>query len=399
MPGKIDSHSMQFQLEKLEKESNIEWHEYKISDLFGKSKRGLRLKSADRIDGNLPFVTAGETDMGISDWIGNDVHVFPKNTITIDMFGSAKYRSYEYGADDHVAVVNTAHLHSFAVIFITSAIHKVSHAGQFDYSRNFYASDADDLIIQLPTITKNDKLEIAYEFMEKFVALLNAERIALLNAERIALLNAYLLTTGLSDYVLTNDEQVALDNLDSVTWGEFRIEDVLVWQKNISELNPLHLNSLTISDEKKYPFYGQSTTNNGIIEYRHLKDEVLNNKLGLPTILIHSNNQNTVYLEVPFYLKDGHGATSVLQSEELSKLTAQFLMGSIKKVILQKYTYNSKATKIELKGTDIILPVNFEGKPNYEYMKLVILAMQKEVIKNLVNELDFRIKKTSEIIQ
>ena len=381
---------MQFQLEKLEKEYSIEWRKYKISDLFGKSKRGLRLKSADRIDGALPFVTAGETDMGISDWIGNDVHVFPKNTITIDMFGSAKYRSYEYGADDHVAVVDTAHLHSFAVIFITSALHKVSHAGQFDYSRNFYASDADDLIIQLPTITKNDKLEIAYEFMEKFIALLNAER--------IALLNAYLLTTGLSDYVLTDEEQVALDNLGSVTWAKFRIEDVLVWQKNISELNPLHLNTLTISDEKKYPFYGQSTTNNGIIEYRHLKDEVLNNKLGLPTILIHSNNQNTVFLETPFYLKDGHGATSVLQSENLNKLTAQFLMGSIKKVIFQKYTYNSKATKIELKGTDIILPVNSEGNPNYEYMKLVILAMQKVVIKNLISELDLRIEKTSEII-
>lgn len=390
MPGKIDSHPMQFQLEKLEKEYSIEWRKYKISDLFGKSKRGLRLKSADRIDGALPFVTAGETDMGISDWIGNDVHVFPKNTITIDMFGSAKYRSYEYGADDHVAVVDTAHLHSFAVIFITSALHKVSHAGQFDYSRNFYASDADDLIIQLPTITKNDKLEIAYEFMEKFIALLNAER--------IALLNAYLLTTGLSDYVLTDEEQVALDNLGSVTWAKFRIEDVLVWQKNISELNPLHLNTLTISDEKKYPFYGQSTTNNGIIEYRHLKDEVLNNKLGLPTILIHSNNQNTVFLETPFYLKDGHGATSVLQSENLNKLTAQFLMGSIKKVIFQKYTYNSKATKIELKGTDIILPVNSEGNPNYEYMKLVILAMQKVVIKNLISELDLRIEKTSEII-
>lgn len=121
--------------------------------------------------------------------------------------------------------------------------------------------------------------------------------------------------------------------------------------------------------------------------------------MGLPTILIHSNNQNTVYLETPFYLKDGHGATSVLQSEDLNKLTAQFLMGSIKKVIFQKYTYNSKATKIELKGTGIILPVNSEGKPNYEYMKLVILAMQKVVIKNLVNELDLRIEKTSEIIQ
>lgn len=64
---------------------------------------------------------------------------------------------------------------------------------------------------------------------------------------------------------------------------------------------------------EKYPFYGQATDNNGIISYESLKSAVLNNKNALPTILVHSNNQNVVYLQTPFYLKDGHGATSVLQ--------------------------------------------------------------------------------------
>lgn len=207
-----------------------------------------------------------------------------------------------------------------------------------------------------------------------------------------------LMATGLKNYTLTDNEQAALDELDTVTWGTFKIEDVLVWQKNISELNPLHLDSLSVSDEQKYPFYGQATNNNGIIEYRHLEDDVLNNKQGKSTILIHSNNQNTVYLDTPFYLKDGHGATSVLQSEYLDKMTAQFFMASIKKVILQKYTYNSKATKIELKNTDINLPINPDKTPNYDYMSLVISAMQKIVIKNVVDYLDVRIEKTGHMV-
>ena len=381
---------MQAQLEQLEQEAGIEWREYRLDELFGKSTRGRRLKSADRIDGALPFVTAGETDTGISAWIGNDVHVFSKNTVTIDMFGSAKYRNYDYGADDHVAVVHAEKWHPHAVLFLTSAIHKSSHAGQFDYSRNFYATDADELKIQLPTITENGEKKIAFDFIEKFVATLHAER--------IATLNAYLKTTGLKDCVLTADEQGALDELGAVTWGKFLIEDVLIWQKNIAELNPLHLDALTVSAEPKYPFYGQATTNNGIIEYRHLQDDALNNKQGKPTILIHSNNQNTVYLDTPFYLKDGHGATSVLQSVHLNKLTAQFFMASIKKVILQKYTYNSKATKIELKNTEINLPVKPDNAPNYEYMRLIISAMQKVVIKNVVDALDVRIEKTGETL-
>ena len=124
---------------------------------------------------------------------------------------------------------------------------------------------------------------------------------------------------------------------------------------------------------------------------------ITNNPLGKPTILVHSNNQNTVYLETPFYLKDGHGATSVLQSENLDKMIAQFLIGSIKKVIFQKYTYNSKATKIELKNTKITLPVKSDNTPNYGYMKLIICAMQKVVIKNVVDYLDVRITKTNEV--
>lgn len=127
-----------------------EWKKFNLETLYGKSTRGKRLKSADRIPGSLPFVTAGEADEGVSDFIGNDVHIFPKNTTTIDMFGSAKYRNYEYGGDDHVAIVHTEKLPMKAAIFVTTAIHKSSHNGQFDYGRNFYAKDADNLDIVLP---------------------------------------------------------------------------------------------------------------------------------------------------------------------------------------------------------------------------------------------------------
>lgn len=122
----------------------LEYQIFNVEELFGKSTRGKRLKSADRVTGSLPFVTAGETDEGISAFIGNCVTIFPANTTTIDMFGSAKYRNYEYGADDHIAVVHTQKLQEDAAIFVTSAIHKSSHNGQFDYGKNFYAKDADE---------------------------------------------------------------------------------------------------------------------------------------------------------------------------------------------------------------------------------------------------------------
>lgn len=148
--GLNDYHLTKLDLDALSGFNKLTWKEFNVHALFGKSTRGKRLKSEDRIAGCLPFVTAGEAETGISAFIGNDVDVFPANTTTIDMFGSAKYRNYEFGADDHVAVVHTESLPKNASIFVASACHKAAHTGQFDYGHNFYAKDADELRIMLP---------------------------------------------------------------------------------------------------------------------------------------------------------------------------------------------------------------------------------------------------------
>lgn len=151
---------------------SIKWDTYNLERLFGKSTRGKRLKGDDRIAGTLPFVTAGESSEGISAYISNDVEVFEKNTTTIDMFGSAKYRNYKYGADDHVAVVHTESVPMKSSIFLTAAIHKAAHTGKFDYGHNFYAKDADALDIQLPTIDGNpdyDTMTILISAVQKLV--------------------------------------------------------------------------------------------------------------------------------------------------------------------------------------------------------------------------------------
>ena len=152
--------------EALENLKSVQWKEYNLEKLFGKSTRGKRLKSDDRVNGSLPFITAGEANTGISDFIGNGVEVFSKNTITIDMFGSAKYRNYNYGGDDHIAVVHTEKIKPESAIFVTSAIHKSSYNGQFNYGHNFYAKDADALNIMLPT--KDGKID--FEFMELLIS-------------------------------------------------------------------------------------------------------------------------------------------------------------------------------------------------------------------------------------
>ena len=172
----------------------------------------------------------------------------------------------------------------------------------------------------------------------------------------------------------------------SIQWGEFQMTDVFKWQRQI-EINPRHLEKLEKSKKKKYPFYGQSTINNGVIKYCDLVDNVLNNENGKPTILIHSNNQNVVYLETPFYLKDGHGATSVLQADYLNRSNSIFIISSIKKAIEDKFSYNTKATKIRLKNTKIMLPKTKDKKPNFPFMENFIRELELARVRELAEYL------------
>lgn len=164
--GLSDYHLTSEERQALENFENLNWSIFNLENLFGTSTRGRRLKDAHRISGTLPFVTAGETDEGVSAFIGNDVKVFSANTTTIDMFGSAKYRNFKYGGDDHIAVVHTDKIPKYASVFVTSAIHKSSYNGQFNYGRNFYAKDADALDISLPVKDGNPD----YQTMETIIS-------------------------------------------------------------------------------------------------------------------------------------------------------------------------------------------------------------------------------------
>lgn len=152
----------------LEKNSSTDFKTYKLNELLDVIKRGKRIKSMDRINGNLPFITAGVEKMGFSDFIGNpEAEVFPKNSLTIDMFGNTFYRGYEYGADDHVAVLyHSKQIYSKKVLqYIQPQINRAI-VGKFSYSRNFYATDAYEVEIKLP-VTPNGQLDI--EHMENYI--------------------------------------------------------------------------------------------------------------------------------------------------------------------------------------------------------------------------------------
>ena len=369
-----------------EKLKSVKWGKYNLKELFGESTRGKRLKSHDRIAGNLPFVTAGETDEGVSAYIGNDVTIFSENTTTIDMFGSAKYRNYKYGGDDHIAVVHTESLPKLASVFVTTAIHKSSYTGKFNYGRNFYAKDADNLDIQLPI--KNGKVD--FEFMEKFISEIKSER--------INQLNTYLEANGLKDYNLTIEEQKTLDEFNTIVWEKFRLGNLFERIKTIKL--PYKADELQKEPTDTYtlPCLTSSFKNQGL-NYYAPKDNatILKNVISIPS---NSDVYRAYFQSREFtVLSDAYAIKWIYDDVELSPNQYLFTVPCINKVTdLSIYSYKNKLGGWNVvKDKYIELPIK-DNHPDYKTMEVLISAIKKLVIKDVVLYADSKIEATKKVV-
>ena len=190
-----------------------EWGEFTYKSIFNKIAQGRRLKKDDHISGDIPFVMAGTTNAGVVRYISNPVVSFPKNSITVDIFGNVFYRNYDFGAGDDTGVYwNDEKEYSKETMLFLAISMKRSLSGKFSFGNKLRSSQSMDFKIKLPA--KDG--EIDFEFMESFIAELEAER--------VAELEAYLATTGLKDYTLTDEEEKVFMEFESVKWESFNLE-------------------------------------------------------------------------------------------------------------------------------------------------------------------------------
>jgi hypothetical protein len=280
------------------------------------------------------------------------------------MFGSAKYRNYKYGGDDHIAVVHTENLAKFASIFITSTINKSSCTGEFNYGRNFYPKDADELKVQLPI--KNG--EVDFEFMENFIAALEAER--------IAKLEAYLLACGLKDYTLTAEEKQVLDDFENVIYEEFNVVDIFD-VKNSGNI----LSRDIAKNSGEIPYLCASSENNGVSSYISYDKNYLDKG---DCVFIGGKTFVVSYQEKDFYSNDSHNLILYLKNkEEKNKLSQLYLATCINKSLGHKYSWGDSISNRKIQKDKVSLPIK-NKKLNYEIMETFISAIEKLVIKDVV---------------
>ncbi len=390
---------MQSQLEQLEKNFGIEWREFKIGDLFEiRPTKNYGLSNGDLLSskGSIPVVSNTSINNGITAYV--DLEPTEKGNI-ITFSDTTTDEAIFYQPDDFVGYSHIQGMHKkfdekigkYHYLFIVTAFRNAVR-GKYDYGNKFNRANAAKEKIQLPTITQNGKSLIAFDFIEQFIATLNAER--------LATLNAYLTTTNLKDYALTKDEQAALDGLDAVTWGTFKINNLfekLNLKNHNTTFDKLLDTSRVKTTEFSLPLVNAKLGDNGIMFYGREKDF----DSAEMTIDIVSNGAvatGTVYAQPH---KVGVLWDSYLVKVKNQKVDKQLLLcltTALQKSIKTKFGWDNKAVWSKVQHEFVSLPINKDKTPNYDYMSLVISAMQKVVIKKVVDYLDVRIEKTGNMV-
>lgn len=110
---------------------------------------------------------AGKTNNGIANFISNPIVMFPKNSITIDIFGNTFYQENQFSAGDDTGVYwsERNNYSKNVMLFFASVIQK-SIKDNYDFSDKLRSSKSIGIKVRLP-VTENNELH--FDYMENYI--------------------------------------------------------------------------------------------------------------------------------------------------------------------------------------------------------------------------------------
>jgi hypothetical protein len=357
---------------------NVEWGEFKLGDLF-EIKGNPQLNKDSFIfneNAEFPYFTRTSFNNGILGYVEylDDEHKIEGNCLAVGMIAMQFFymkKDFYAGQFTKRAIPKSFSLTQRIATYFISLLNKNQQRFQNVLVRNF-ENEFNKTIIQLPI--KNGQID--FNFMECFIAELEAEH--------IIELKEYLKVAGLKDYRPSNEEQKALDEFDTMKWGEFRLGNL--FERIKTNKLPYKASELPKEPTDTYtlPCLTSSFQNQGL-NYFAPKDNatILKNVISIPS---NSDVYRAYFQSREFtVLSDAYAVEWIYNDVKLSPNQYLFTVPCINKVTdLSIYSYKNK-----LGGWNVVQNKNIElpiknNQPDYETMEILISAIKKLVIKDVV---------------
>ena len=258
-------------------------------------------------------------------------------------------------------------------MYFVSVLNKIY--SKYSWENKSWWNKIKEETISLPTLSN---WELAYEYMENY----------------IKEIEAYLQSTGLSDYELSNDEKLALENFLSSNSKKFRLNELFDTKEWVYGKNKKYESIFQEEKEWTIPVISWITQNNWINYYTSDKldeSEIFQDEITISTRWEYS--WTTFYHSWKFALANN---ILVLKLRDLNKFHKLFFVSLFNK--LWYGWYDKYPTIKSLENDEIILPVNANNEINYNLIETYIKATQKIVIKDLVDNINEKLETYKEII-
>lgn len=334
-----------------------EWRPYRLSSI-GKIESGRDIYALERMEGNIPYITAGSQNNGIGYFVGNKNDTYDRGYIAINRNGAVGLAFYHpywsvMGNDCRKLHLFEADENIYVGIFVATAISMQSKS--FSYSRKLGTGRANKLQIMLPISINGDP---DYKFMEDYIR----ERISQKREQY-------------KNFVKNRMESL---KLVSANWGGYSSDPGQRRWKVFSltgdgGLFPIRATSTGIDGIKLrdgvdeiIPYITRTETNNGIAKFISTNNlEYGEDDGGCITIGLDTQ---TAYWQPTNFITGQN--IHVLRSDKLNCFSAQFLTVVLRQQMKSKFNWGGNgATLGRLRKLRILLPVTEEGTPDYKYME------------------------------
>lgn len=374
--------------------------EFSLGELFEASKGDVDLQQKDINGKGHYFINSGLDNRGIKGKTDRPAKVFPANTITIDFWGNAYYRDFEYklATHNHVFSLTGEVIKDIATgLYIESLMSEFPK--MFSYNNMATWNKLKILKILLPVkksaAPNHDYTidDIDYEYMRS--------RIAELERSRIAELDAYLKATGLEDYELTEEDREVLLHANEKKFSTFRVGDIFtrVTAKNKNRnFNKRKDTSSVRTEEFNLPLVNAKIGDNGIMFYGKKTDwntqsmciDVIQNG-AVATGTVYAQPQETGVLWDAYLIRPNF--------KKLSEEILLYFATSIQKVTKEQFSYDKKATWDRVKECEICLPINEKDEIDLEFIENYIRVIKKATIADVVKYKDKVIETTKAVVE
>ncbi|BCB41452.1 type II restriction endonuclease subunit M [Vibrio alginolyticus] len=147
---------------------DMTWKEFFLTELFPKIQRGKRLKKADQIEGDMPYVSSTAMNNGVDNYVSNDnkVRIYEK-CLTIANSGSVGasfYHDYKFVASDHVTHLKNPEFNKYIYLFTSGLTNRLSEKYNFNREINDPRISREKVVLPVNSDENPD-----YEYMEQYI--------------------------------------------------------------------------------------------------------------------------------------------------------------------------------------------------------------------------------------